>query len=189
MIKFNKIPLIRFSLLITTSTIIFGPLYSEPQYSWIKNTVSQLGAQSTKNNWIMIMGFVSLGISLFIKTIYSRKLKLIPFGLFGLFFALSGCFPHQAWIVGRPSHEILHRMHQIMANLSGIAITMGHLGYALTTKQKRERIVSLILAATCVVFPLLMIHFSDFMGIIQKSMYGLTFLWIGTHSNEFNTDH
>jgi len=178
MLDFNRVPLTRFSILITTGTIFFGPLYSETHYSWVTNTISQLGAQSTKNNWIMVVGFLSLGIGLVMDTIRFRAKRMIPFGFFGLFFALAGCFPHQAWIEGRTSSESVHLVHQIMANLSGVAITIGHIIIGVTADTKKEKMVSFFLASTCIVLPLAMFTFSDYTGVIQRVMYGASFVWL-----------
>lgn len=178
MYNLTRIPLTRLSILITSCTILFGPLYSEPQYSWITNTISQLGAQSTQNSWIMIVGFLSLGIGLVLDTIQRGDKRMIPFGFFGLFFALAGCFPHRAWIEGRTSSESIHLMHQIMANLSGASITIGHVLIGATAIKKKDRIISFFLASTCVALPWAMFNFPHYTGIIQRFMYGASFIWL-----------
>jgi len=174
----DRISFTRVSLLVTVLAIGLGPLYSEPEYSWVRNSVSQLGAQSTKNSAIMVVGFLALGMGLVVDTFRSRDLRRIPFGLFGLFFALAGCFPHEAWIEGRESSALIHRLHQVMANLSGLAITVGHLVAGTVASRKSAKFVSFSLAVSCVVLPLAMLKLPELMGLLQRLMYGLTFLWL-----------
>ena len=178
MLVLAKYSLTRMSLVITTCAILFGPLYSEPQYDWVTHTVSQLGAQSTRNSWIMVTGFLVLGIGLVVDIVRFRDVRMALFGLFGLFFALAGCFPHQAWIEGRPSSGNLHLMHQIMANLSGLAITAAHLVTGFTAETVRRRSVSTILAMSCLILPLAMFQFQNYTGVIQRIMYGASFWWL-----------
>ena len=178
MINLVRVPLTRLSILITSATILLGPLYTETQYSWITNTISQLGAQSTKNSWIMIVGFLSLGVGLVLDTIRFKDKRMIPFAFFGIFFALAGCFPHKAWIEGRVSSESTHYLHQIFANLSGASITIGHITVGATANNKEEKIISYFLAATCVALPLAMFSFPNYTGATQRLMYGASFVWL-----------
>lgn len=63
------------------------PYFSAPEYSIIRNTLSQLGAQNTQNAWIMNFTFVTLGIGSIIagwryfEGFAFQRLFLVLFGL------------------------------------------------------------------------------------------------------------
>lgn len=168
----------RFGICVCVIAIIFGPLYSEPEYSFLRNSVSQLGAQNTKNNWVMVLGFITLGVTLSWEAFLLRSSKWIAFGLFGLCFALSGLLPHESWINGRESTAWMHSGHQMMANLSGFFICVAHLVFGLTSQRLIQKWISYGLSFSCILFPLAMFQFPAIMGLIQKTMYALTFIWL-----------
>jgi hypothetical membrane protein len=159
-------------------TILLGPLYSEPEYSFVKNTVSELGAQNTRNNWVMILGFAVFGLSLAWDLFLLRQRIWLPFAFFGLFVAAAGFLPHQAWISGRETMAWLHHGHNLFANLSGIAVTMGFVVFGIRERNSYNRFVAYALASVCLLFPLAMFNFVEVKGLIQKMMYGLVFAWL-----------
>ena len=52
----------KISILLFALIVLLGPIYTVKGYSAISNLISELGAQKTENNYIMIVGFLILVI-------------------------------------------------------------------------------------------------------------------------------
>jgi hypothetical protein len=81
---FTMITFTRVGIAIFTLAVVFGPLYTVAQYSVVTNLISELGAQHTQNNLIMIIAFVLLGGGIAIDGVRTFRVALLPFILFSL---------------------------------------------------------------------------------------------------------
>jgi hypothetical membrane protein len=89
------VTLTRVGIAIFVLAVVFGPLYTVDEYSTFSSLISELGAQQTKNNFIMIIAFVILGGSIVIDGVKKFQVALLPFILFGVAMAIVGMFPHK----------------------------------------------------------------------------------------------
>ena len=170
---YTKIGIIIFSL-----AIILGPLYTVENYSVTSNTISELGAQGTKNNFVAIIGFVAFGLGIILDSIRHRSRSCFLILLFGVFIITAGFLPHKPINPEISYNATINTLHSIMATLSGIALTTSFLLHSVRTISQRERISSLYLASVCIVFPMLMFSFPAYQGIIQRLMYAQIFIWL-----------
>jgi len=174
MISFTKTGIAIFTL-----AVVLGPLYTVAEYSVISNLISELGAQHTQNNFIMIIAFVALGGGIAIDGIRSFRPVLLPFILFGVAMALVGVFPHKPLAANLDFNSAFHNIHGIIASVAGTLVCVGFIWQGFR-KNGSQRLVCLYLAAVAIVFPLLMLNIPHFQGLIQRAMYLqiLGWLWI-----------
>ncbi|MTI27974.1 DUF998 domain-containing protein, partial [Fulvivirga kasyanovii] len=96
------------------------PPFSASDYSLVKNTTSQLGAQSTPNAWIMNVTFVALGLSVmaagwkFLKNYWLQRIVLLVFGVSLVFVAIYSHAPIDITL------DYSHREHQIHSVFSSV---------------------------------------------------------------------
>ena len=173
------ITLTRIAITIFSLAVIFGPLYTVTEYSAVTNLISELGAQHTENNFIMIIAFVILGGGIVIDGVRRFRAALLPFILFGAAMAVAGMFPHKPLDTSLNFNATFHTMHGVIASVAGTVITVGFIWQGFRNNGG-QRIVCFYMAAVSIVFPLLMLNTPNFQGVIQRVMYLqiLGWLWI-----------
>lgn len=169
----------RAGILAFTLAVTFGPLYTVDEYSVVSNLISELGAQHTPNNIIMIVAFIALGGGILFDGLKRFHVSLLPFILYGLFMAIVGVFPHKPINPSLNYNEMLHNLHGIFASVAGTLITVGFIWQGFRTNGA-HRIISFYMAAVSLIFPVLMLTFPNFQGIIQRVMYiqVLGWMWV-----------
>ena len=175
----KMLSLTRIGIAIFTLAVVLGPLYTVPDYSVVSNLISELGAQHTQNNFIMIIGFIALGGCIAIDGLRPFRLALLPFILFGVAMAIVGIFPHKPLATTLEFNTTIHNIHGAIASIAGTVITVGFIWQGFRNVEG-QRIVCFYLAAVAIVFPLLMLNTPEFQGVIQRAMYlqVLGWLWI-----------
>ena len=170
--------LTRIGVLIFTAAALAGPWYTVEGYKVVSNVISQLGAQNTTNSFIMVGGFLALGVGIIADGIRRFSKPMLPFIAFGLFMALAGLFAHRPLSPEKSFSVFAHQAHSLLATLAGISITVGLLWQAVYASKIRTRALNTILALLCFILPLCMLAFSDLQGLIQRLMYLLIFAWL-----------
>ena len=177
--------MIRFSavlvgVLLITVAIVLGPLYTASGYSIATNLVSELGAQHMPNAWIMNAGFIAFGVGVTVSA--ARRARATPFTagmflVFGMAMALAGVFSHQP--LDRSTHydELAARLHSLCATVAGFAFTIG--AFAQSLHEREERCWACwVAAASATGLPLLMLADPSHVGLTQRLMFVVTFLWL-----------
>ena len=165
-------------IMVFTVAALMGPWYTVESYNPVSNVISQLGAQNTPNNLIMVAGFLALGIGIMADGMRRLSKPVVPFIAFGLFMGLAGLLSHKPVSPDAVFNEFAHQAHSILATLAGISITVGLFWQAFLATSSRLRVITLTLAALCLVLPLCMLVFQDVQGIIQRVMYLFVFVWL-----------
>jgi hypothetical protein len=168
----------RFGIVLFSAAALAGLCYTVDGYGVVKHVISQLGAQNTPNNFIMIAGFIALGAGLITDGLRRFSMPLIPFIFFGFFMALAGLLAHKPLAPAVPFNNMAHQAHGILASLAGISITVGLLWQAVRAARLCSRAVAVALAVLCLVLPLCMLFFQEFQGLIQRLMYLMIFTWL-----------
>ena len=127
----------------------------------------------------MITAFVILGGTIAIDGFKSFQISLLPFILFGLAMAVVGVFPHKPLDASLAYNATYHNLHGILASVAGTVITVGFIWQGFRTK-KTQRLICFYMALVAIVFPVLMLSYPNYQGIIQRAMYLqiLGWLWI-----------
>ena len=131
------------------------PYYSAPEYSIIRNTLSQLGAQNTPNAWIMNFTFVSLGIGSIIagwryfEGFAFQRLFLI---LFGISLTLAAFFNHapvNTLIQYKISEDGWHSYFIFTAGLTFIILTVSS---TFILEKQTDRLLATVAGVSVIVF-------------------------------------
>jgi hypothetical membrane protein len=159
--------------------VLCGPLYTVDSYSVVSNLISELGAQHTPNNFIMVAAFIVLGGGIFFDGMRRLRPDVLPLMLFGLAMTVVGIFPHKPLDSSLSFNVLYHNLHGITASVAGTLITIGFIWQGIRTNGI-QRIICFYLAGVALIFPLLMLRFPDYQGLIQRIMYLqiLGWMWI-----------
>ena len=168
----------RLGIAIFAVAVVAGPLYTVPNYSPAANLISELGAQNTPHNYIMVVAFAALGAGIVVDGLRRFHRALIPFVVFGFFMALVGLFGHKPINPGVPYTAWAHAAHGALATAAGISITVGFTWQAFRQPGAGRRLAAALLAVVSLALPLAMLSFPAYQGAIQRVMYFLVFLWL-----------
>ena len=166
------------AVLIYALAVFSGPAYTVDGYSSISNLISELGAQKTRNNYVMILGFVILGSGIILSSLKRFSYPMVPFMLFGFFMVSAGIFPHKPMDAALKYSRASHSLHGASATLAGISITVGFIWHGILSERVTSKIICMYLAVICFAFPMLMLRFPEYQGIIQRLMYVQVLGWI-----------
>ena len=161
-----------------SAAVLAGPWYTVGGYSAVGNPISELAAQNTRNNFVMVVGFLALGLCIVADGIRQRWRSAIPIIAFGLFMALAGLFGHKPIDATVPYSEFAHQAHSFLASLAGVSITLALIWQALRVRTLGVRVITLSVALLCVALPLAMWRFPAYQGLIQRFMYLFVFAWL-----------
>jgi lysylphosphatidylglycerol synthetase-like protein (DUF2156 family) len=168
----------KFGIMLFSLAIITGQLYTVENYSILSHTISELGAQETKNNFIAILGFIAFGSGIILEWIRYPSRAGIPFLFFGIFIALAGLLPHKPIDPNLSYSVIADQLHSLMASLSGIALTIGFFWNGIFARTARMQALNFYMASICLTLPLIMFAIPEYQGIIQRLMYFQVFVWL-----------
>ena len=170
--------LTRAGIVVFSAAVLAGPWYAVGGYSAVGNLISELADQNTRNNFVMVVGFLALGLCIVADGIRQRDRGAIPFIAFGLFMALAGLFGHKPIDAIVPYSEFAHKAHSVLASLAGVSITLALIWQALRVPTLGIRVITLSVAVLCVALPLAMLQFPAYQGLIQRFMYLFVFAWL-----------
>ena len=155
-----------------------GPLYTAPGYSVLSNVISELAAQNTPRNAIMVVAFLLLGGAVALDGLQPARAPRMPFVVFGLAFAAAGLFGHKPITPGVPYLAWVDTVHSQLATVSGIALTVGFGWQAALRGPWSQRLLAGVLALAFMGLPLLMLALPAWQGAVQRVMYLLVFGWL-----------
>ena len=157
------------------------PYYSSPEYSIIRNTLSQLGAQNSQNAWIMNFTFVSLGIGSIIagwryfEGFAFQRLFLI---LFGLSITLAAFFNHapvNSLIQYKIPEDGWHSYFIFTTGLTFIILTVTS---AFIPQNQTDRLLAIAAGVSVLFLSALMSAAPDKAGIWQRLYFIISFGWM-----------
>lgn len=158
--------------------ILFGPIYTEAGYDWVRHSVSELAAQNTDNAWVMRLGLASLGSAAILGYFQERARFNIFFLVFGLLIALSALLPHKPFIEDRPYSELLDWLHSACASLGGFSAVAGFVLETFRSKPFHRKLIYGTIALSYTVLPLAMFAVPDYQGVFQRIIFVSFIFWV-----------
>jgi hypothetical membrane protein len=155
---------------------VFAPV----SYSWLIDTLDQLGAQGTPYAWIInttwIISGGILGITLFKNTFTIYKL---PFFLFCVCLILSGIFTAPA----EQKHAIViehtdYELHSLFVQLSGIFLYITIFEHIILIREYKDKILNFIMLTAISVCTGIYTILPGNKGLFQRILYGICMIWI-----------
>lgn len=149
------------------------------QYQWKQNTISDLGAQYTKNNAIMRVGFVLFGFIVSLGIIINGlKWRTVCLLVYAISVALTGFFSTKPYY-GNATYSILeHELHGVFAQIAGITFSLQIMIEILLSTLVKMKLLHTIFLILVIVTSLSFGLFDTYTGIIQRILYLISFLWL-----------
>jgi hypothetical protein len=174
----KKTPILSYALIYFIGIIIILTFYSDPNYSFLSNTTSELGAQLTLNSQWMNLSFIILSISILID-LWNSKTMTIAVKTMGSIFSFSlfmtAIFGHRPIDSSLNYNLLFDRLHSVFATSTGISFAFLQTIIFATEKNKHIKILSVILFFISILIPILMFQLDFIKGLLQKLMMVISF--------------
>lgn len=161
--------------------IILAHLVSTSQYSFTKNTVSDLGAQGYSQKAIMQWGFLLFGLILSTGVLVNGiGWKNASLFIYAICIAMTGIFCAKPFQINEMINysEIHSKLHSVFAQIAGIMFSVGILVQLFFEKEPNVKWVHLLFFILIIGCSLGFGMVKNYQGLIQKIMYLISFLWL-----------
>jgi len=157
------------------------PFFSDPEYLISENTLSELGAQNTRSNWIMNFIFILLGFIIFIngfKVLDGFRLQTAVLLVFCISLLLTGIFLNAP--INRELTFDLYQneMHSFFSTLTGISFCAYCLTISFIARWRNQKLLAIFVGAIALTLSYLMFIHSDYRGLYQRGIFIIAFGWI-----------
>ena len=156
------------------------PYFSAEGYNVVRHSLSELGAQSAPNGWMMNAVFILLSaVTAWLGTIVLRRFWL-PFYLLCFFVISLGltAIYHHAPITETLYLEREHVMHSIFSTITGVVFSVYCVAMLLTLQHRLDKALAFFMLCLAVGLSLLIVIFPDFTGVFQRVLFFTAFGWI-----------
>lgn len=173
-INYNIIATVFFVLV-----IVVAHIFSSNQYDWTKNTISDLGAQGYDRKQIMQFGFLVFGLTLSVGILANGLTwRTTPIFIYGVCVGLTGIFCTKPFFNLNDYSATQSTIHSVLAQVAGIAFTLGILLQLYYTNDKNEKWIHLLFFILVVGLSASFGLVKNYQGISQRLLYLTSFIWL-----------
>jgi hypothetical membrane protein len=161
--------------------IFILPFYSVEEYSILKNTTSQLGAQGAPHAWIMNVVFAALGIVSVTdgwRRLSGYWLHRMVLAVFGISLFMTAFFHHAPIVSGVPFSQLEDDLHSGFASAAGFAFTVFAIASAFIEPTRLRRIMAVAIGVSATLLSILIFRVPDLAGIWQRIIFIVMFAWL-----------
>ena len=165
-----------------------APVLMPASYSWVAHTTSESAAQGVAGAWLARLGFLALGFGVLVLSGPAGQLwGPLAAGLhttFGVLMVAAAAFSARPWEPGLPFDPIEDVLHSVAANAMGFAFAFGvvAVGWRIWRDAGGLRWRDMTAVAAAVVFPLTMVGFDGYTGMLQRPIFVVAYLWYGAEA-------
>jgi len=161
--------------------ILIGPLFSPPEFSWIQHSTSEQAGQNMTGAWVMRIGFVGYGAGTLIAAIVdwgSRPFVRAALILFGIGLCGTAIWSNASILPGLSSDIHEDWLHSVASGVVGTAFAGACAARLFAPGGTRRDLLAWGGLVVSVVFPLAMGAMPEFRGLIQRVMFGVSFVFV-----------
>lgn len=161
--------------------ILIGPLFSPPEFSWLRHSTSEQAGQHMAGAWIMRVGFIAFGGATLTAALIDRKNR--PFVraaliLFGTGLVGTAIWSNASLLPGLTSDMHEDWVHSVASGLVGTAFASACAARLFAPGGSRRDALAWTGLLVSVAFPLAMNAWPEFRGLIQRSMFAWSFVFV-----------
>jgi hypothetical protein len=172
-------------LLLSAVTLLAAPTLMPTGYSWLTHTTSQSAAQALEGAWLARLGFILFGLAVIwlasFKSAEWARTAVWCHLAFGVCMVSTAAFSHQPWLDGVPFDPVEDFLHSLTATVMGFAFALGVVVRLLqrAAGDKVGRVLDVTAVAAATFLPLLMATQPDIIGLLQRTMFVVAYVWYG----------
>jgi len=161
--------------------IFVGPIFSPPEFSWLHHSTSEQAGQQVAGAWIMRVGFVAYGLSTLLAAIVSpRTLPFVRGALivFGIGLIGTAIWSNASILPGILSDKREDWQHSVASGIVGTAFAFACAARLFSPGGSRRDVLAWFGLVISVAVPLAMGAWPDFRGLLQRAMFGFSFVFV-----------
>jgi hypothetical protein len=162
--------------------IVFGPFVAPPEFSWMRHSTSEQAGQQMTGAWIMRTGFVSYGLCTMAAAFLDWKSRtFVRFALvvFGLGLISTAIWSNASIVPGVTSDMREDRMHSVASGIVGTAFAAACAARLFAPGGSWRDALGWTGLLASVVLPLAMGVYPDIRGLVQRTMFAISFVFVG----------
>ena len=159
--------------------ILIAQIFATHNYSWTKNTISDLGSQGYERKLIMQLGFLAFGLILSSGIIIKGLTwRTTPILIYALCVALTGVFCTKPFFNMEHYSVSQSTIHSALAQIAGITFTLGILVQLFYASYNNEKWIHLTFFILVIVLSASFGLVKNNQGIAQRLLYLTSFVWL-----------
>lgn len=164
------------------AAIIFGPLVSPSEFSWVRHSTSEQAGQQVPGAWAMRTGFVFYGLGTMVAAFLDRRSQIlvrVALTVFGLGLLGTAIWSNASIMPNVVSDMREDWIHSIASGVVGTAFAAACAARVFGPGGSwRDGLAWTGLFAS-VVFPLAMGAVPGIRGLLQRTMFAISFFFVG----------
>jgi Protein of unknown function (DUF998) len=173
---------------IMIAAMVLGPVLSPPQFSWLQHTTSEQAGQLMPGAWAMRLGFAAYGFATICAAVLggrNRPLVSLALAVFGLGLIGAAIWSNAPILPDLPVDIDEDWLHSIASGVVGTAFAAACAFRLFAHGGSRRDALAWIGLAVSVTIPLAMGAFPEFRGLLQRAMFGLSYLFVAREFGVF----
>lgn len=169
---------------VAATAIAIGPFFNVADYSSLRHSTSELGAQGAPGAWIMNAGFAAFGFGVLIDAVRAFRASPAPavaFVVFGLAMIMTAVFSHRPIDPAAPYVAFEDDMHSFFSSLVGASFAIGVLAFGFARRDLGPPAVHAAAVAAALILPLAMFLLPEIEGALQRAMFLISFAWFAAY--------
>lgn len=168
--------------------MVFGPLASPPEFTWIGHTTSEQAGQGMPGAWIMRAGFVAFGVGTALAAVAQRggmPWVRAALAVFGAGMVATAVWSNASILPGVASDMTEDRMHSIASGLVGTAFAAACAARLFSPGGSVRDPLAIVGLAASVILPMSMDLWPEARGLLQRIMFAISFAFIAREFGAF----
>jgi hypothetical protein len=161
--------------------ILIGPFFSPPEFSWIQHSTSEQAGQDMTGAWIMRLGFVGYGAATLAAALVdwsARPFVRAALTLFGMGLLGTAIWSNASILPGLSSDMHEDWLHSVASGVVGTAFAGACAARLFAPGGSRRDMLAWGGLVVSVAFPLAMVELPELRGLIQRAMFGVSFIFV-----------
>lgn len=162
-------------------TILVGPLFSPPEFSWIHHSTSEQAGQQLAGAWIMRAGFVGYGLGTLLAALvdwHTRPVVRAALIVFGLGLVGTATWSNASILPDVLSDAHEDWLHSVASGIVGTAFAAACAARLFAPGGSKRDVLPWLGLVISVAIPLAMGMWPDFRGLSQRTMFGFSFVFV-----------
>lgn len=167
--------------------MLFGPLFSPAEFSWLRHSTSEQAGQQLTGAWIMRTGFVAYGTAVAVASVLDWSTR--PWVRLATFCFGAGLIGTALWsnapiVPGIPADNYEDWLHSVASGVVGTAFAIACSARLFAPGGDRRDALAWCGLAISVLVPVLMGALPEIRGLLQRGMFVFSFFFM---LREFST--
>jgi hypothetical membrane protein len=159
--------------------VIVAHVVATHQYDWMKNTISDLGAQGYQRKLIMQTGFILFGAMMVAGVVLNGlSWRTAPILIYAVCVGLTGVFCTKPFFQATGYSVAQATAHSVLAQIAGIAFTTSIVVQFFLATTNNQRFIHLFFLVMVVAFSMLFALLPAVQGVSQRLLYLVSFVWL-----------